>query len=216
MAPNKIENLKNDIKQCDICKEALSAGPRPIVQFSAKSKILIIGQAPGSRVHESGIAWDDNSGDRIRQWMNVDKHIFYDEDKIALIPMGFCYPGKGKGGDLPPRRECAPAWHDQIMRHLPADKLILLVGSYAQIYYMPQDKKLSMTQRVRNFGINNFEDDKGVNINKGGNNNGDNNKVIALPHPSWRSTNWMRQNPWFEDEILPKLRLAIKQQLCQS
>lgn len=184
--------LQLDIAACKHCAEHLQAGPRPIVQFSATSRILIIGQAPGSRVHASGVPFDDASGDRLREWMGVSKDEFYDPARIALMPMGFCYPGRGDSGDLPPRRECAPLWHDRVLARLPEDRLTLLVGTYAQARYLPKQKpKRSMTEVVRDFPSH------GPN-------------VIPLPHPSWRVVLWMRQQPWFEADLLPVLRAAVR------
>lgn len=197
MTGAKITQLKNEIAACTHCTAHLPHGPRPVVQFSGNSQIIIIGQAPGSKVHASGIAWDDPSGDRLRQWTGLSKSIFYDPAKIALVPMGFCYPGKGKSSDLPPRKECAPLWHEKILGHLPDDKLTLLVGSYAQQHYLRGSKNMTMTQRVREFD------------SFGGN-------IIPLPHPSWRSTGWMRKNPWYEDIIIPKLQAAINIRLSST
>ena len=182
--------LIDEIRACTHCAAALPEGPRPIVQFSAGSRIVIIGQAPGTRVHESGIPWDDASGERLREWTQLSPADFYDPAKVALVPMGFCYPGTGPSGDLPPRPECAPLWHARVMDALPAVRLTLLVGSYAQQRYLPDAKRQSLTDRVRGFaayGPGRF----------------------PLPHPSWRSTGWMTKNPWFEAEVLPALRAAV-------
>ncbi len=181
--------LHKEIAACTICAEHLPLGPRPVVQFSENSRILIIGQAPGTKVHASGVPWDDDSGDRLRGWLGVEKSDFYDADKIALMPMGFCYPGKASGGDQPPRKECAPEWHDRMLDVLPTERLALLVGAYAQAYYLPQAKKLSMTERVRRFA--------------------DYAPFFPLPHPAWRSAIWMRKNPWFKEEVLPELRQQV-------
>lgn len=186
--------LHREIAACRICAEHLPHGPRPVVQFSSTSRVLIIGQAPGSKVHASGVPWDDDSGDRLREWTGLSPERFYDPATVALVPMGFCYPGKvpkekGGGGDLPPRMECAPAWHEQVLSTLPQDRLTLLVGTYAQAHYLPAVKKLSLTERVR--GWREFL------------------PTLPLPHPAWRSTIWMRQNPWFEAEVLPDLRTRI-------
>jgi len=140
--------LHQEITACQICAEHLEHGPRPIVQFSPRSRICIIGQAPGSKVHASGMPWDDDSGDRLRDWLQLDKAEFYDSGKIALVPMGFCYPGKASGGDKPPRRECAPAWHQRVLATMPGIRLTLLVGAYAQAAYLPETKRLSQTDRV--------------------------------------------------------------------
>jgi uracil-DNA glycosylase len=184
--------LITDIRACSLCAPHLVAGPRPIVQFSRTARILIIGQAPGTRVHESGVPWDDASGDRLREWTALTKARFYDPALVALMPMGFCYPGTGKSGDLPPRPECAPRWHDRILALLPPDRLTLLVGSYAQARYLGLPMKQSLTDAVRG---------------------GRQGNIIPLPHPSWRSTGWMARNPWFESEILPPLRAAIAERV---
>ncbi len=155
--------------------------------------MLIIGQAPGTRVHASGVPWDDDSGDRLRDWLGLDKDRFYDPDTLALMPMGFCYPGKAGSGDAPPRPECAPAWHDRILALLPENRLTLLVGAYAQRAYMPDTAKLSMTERVRRGGE--FA------------------PFVPLPHPSWRVRMWMGKNPWYEAETLPRLRAAVARRL---
>lgn len=192
--PPATHALQRDIAACTHCAAHLQAGPRPIVQFSATSRILIVGQAPGSRVHASGVPFDDASGDRLRDWLGIGKDTFYDASRIALMPMGFCYPGKGRSGDLPPRRECAPLWHARVLDCLPQDRLTLLVGTYAQARYLPQSK-CSMTERIadfRRFGPN----------------------VFPLPHPSWRVVLWMRQQPWFEAELLPALRAAVRRRLA--
>ena len=172
-------------------RAALPLGPRPIVQIGARAKILVIGQAPGSRVHETGVPWDDPSGARLREWMGIDAATFYDPERVALMPMGFCYPGVAKsGGDNPPRRECAPLWHERLRAHLTGVRLTLLVGSYAQKAYLKAGSKASLTEAVRNYAP--FLPD-----------------FMPLPHPSWRSTGWMRQNPWFEAEALPALRREV-------
>lgn len=182
--------LIDEIRKCTLCTPHLDAGPRPIVQFSTTARLLIIGQAPGTRVHASGIPWDDASGDRLREWTGLSKDDFYDAAKVALMPMGFCYPGTGSSGDLPPRPECAPLWHDRILAILPQDRLILLVGSYAQERYLPEAKRQSLTQRVHSFEMHGPQ-------------------YFPLPHPSWRSTGWMSRNPWFKDILLPVLRQQV-------
>ncbi len=191
--------LLGRIRACTVCAEHLPLGPRPIVQAGTAAKILIIGQAPGTAVHASGIPWDDPSGDRLREWTGLDRATFYDPDKVALMPMGFCYPGKipgkgtGAGGDAPPRRECAPLWHAPLRAELTAVSLTLLVGQYAQAAYAP-GPKIALTERVRAAGTSPF----------------------ALPHPSWRSTMWMRRNPWFETDVLPLLRARMREALYES
>ena len=187
--------LHDEIKACTLCAEHLPLGPRPIVQFSSNSRILIIGQAPGTKVHASGIPWDDDSGDRLRDWIGLDKSDFYDAAKVAIMPMGLCYPGKAKGGDAPPRKECAPQWHDQVLAHLPRTRLTLLVGSYAQSQYLPHTRKLSLTERVR----------------QGEQESDALGPVIPLPHPSWRVRMWIGRNPWFETDIVPRLQTRVAQ-----
>lgn len=190
MSTSEVVNLRAEIAACTVCAAHLAAGPRPITQFSATSRIVIIGQAPGTRVHESGIPWDDASGERLRQWTGLTPDIFYDAAKVALVPMGFCYPGTGTSGDLPPRPECAPLWHHRVLAMMPTNRLVLLVGSYAQERYLPDAKRQSLTEWVRAFGT--FAPD-----------------FFPLPHPSWRSTGWMKKNPWLEVDVLPGLRRSV-------
>jgi uracil-DNA glycosylase len=188
-------SLITEIAGCRICAAHLPHGCRPVVRFSDTSRVLIIGQAPGTHVHESGVPWDDASGIQLRKWTGIGAAVFYDPAQVALVPMGFCYPGKGSGGDLPPRRECAPAWHSRILAVLPPDRMTLLVGSYAQARYLPGEKAVTLTQRVR------AQDHLAAG-------------KISLPHPSWRSAGWMKNNPWFEEETLPMLRDAVATQLA--
>jgi uracil-DNA glycosylase len=184
----KLAALAREVRSCRICEAHLPLGPRPVIRVSTTARLLIIGQAPGTRVHESGIPWDDASGDRLRDWLQIGKDIFYDESRIAIVPMGFCYPGvDARGGDRPPRPECAPAWHPGLLDLMPAVGLTLLVGQYAQARYLGKAKKGSLTDTVRAFR----EYGPGR---------------IPLPHPSWRNTAWIRKNPWFESELLPILR----------
>lgn len=187
--------LIEEIRACQLCAPVLAAGPRPIVQFSATSRLVIIGQAPGTRVHASGIPWDDQSGARLREWTGLSPQVFYDPALVALVPMGFCYPGTGTSGDLPPRPECAPLWHERVLAQLPHRRLILLVGSYAQSRYLPQTKALSLTDRVR--GTQSHDAD-----------------YFPLPHPSWRSTGWMKKNPWFTDIVIPELQTTVAASLA--
>lgn len=191
MALSSSAALHARIKACRLCAAHLSAGPRPVVQFAPSARLLIISQAPGAKVHASGIPWDDDSGRRLRDWLGIAPDCFYDPTQVALMPMGFCYPGKGASGDLPPRPECAPAWHDQLLAELPNVALILLVGIYAQARYLPGARRLSMSERVRRYrhGHGHYR---------------------PLPHPSWRSTMWMRNNPWYERELLPQLRAEVE------
>jgi len=186
--------LIEEIRACTVCAASLAAGPRPVVQFSPTSRLVIIGQAPGSRVHESGVPWQDDSGDRLRDWAGLGPAEFYNPAAVALVPMGFCYPGKGNGGDLPPRPECAPLWHERVLTLLPADRLTLLVGTYAQASYLPARPKLSMTEAVSRHRA-------GVG------------SLAALPHPAWRSRLWMQKHSWFEAEVLPVLQDEVRRRL---
>ncbi|MEP2234507.1 MAG: uracil-DNA glycosylase family protein [Alteripontixanthobacter sp.] len=168
----------------------MPGGVRPVAQFSSTARLLIIGQAPGSKVHATGIPWDDASGDRLREWTGLSKAQMYDPAQVALVPMGFCYPGKASGGDKPPRPECAPRWHDRVLATLPEDRLTLLVGTYAQAHYLPAMRKLPMTERVSR-----WRDCLPA--------------ALPLPHPAWRSAIWMKRNPWFAEDVLPELRRRV-------
>ena len=182
--------LLAEIRRCTVCAAHLPQGPRPIVQAAAGARIVIIGQAPGSKVHASGVPWQDDSGDRLRDWTGLDPATFYDANQVALIPMGLCYPGADRGADLPPRPECAPLWHEWLLAALPARQLTLLVGMHAQGRYLAASRRQTLTEAVRDFRA----------APPG---------CFPLPHPSWRSTGWMRRNPWFEQEVLPALRRAV-------
>jgi len=187
------DHLMSDIRKCTVCEPHLARGPRPVLRGRPSARLLIISQAPGTRVHDTGLSFNDRSGDRLREWLAVDRDTFYDESRVGIVPMGFCYPGRDlKGGDLPPRPECAPYWHARLRPHFPAIELTLLVGSYAIDYYVPGSGRRSMTasiERWRDFLPEYF----------------------VLPHPSWRTTRWLRDNPWFEDEVLPELRAQVRQ-----
>ena len=165
-------------------------GAKPVLQFSAKSRIIIIGQAPGVKAHNSGIPWNDASGERLRSWLGVDASTFYDADKFALIPMGFCYPGKGKSGDNPPRPECAPLWHQQLFAKAKQAQLKILIGNYAQAYYLGSKQKPTLTETVKAFEEYLPE-------------------TIVLPHPSPRNNIWLKKNSWFEKELLPVLKEKV-------
>lgn len=185
-----MDKLLAQIRACTICQAHLPHGCRPIVQASAKSQIVIIGQAPGSKVHASGIPWDDKSGDNLRAWVGVSKEQFYDPDIFALVPMGFCYPGTGKSGDLPPRPECAPEWHHKLWEHMPHVKLTLLVGQYAQRYYLKDSKQNTLTETVKQFHQYLPQ-------------------YLPLPHPSPRNNIWQKRNPWFSADLLPTLKKIV-------
>lgn len=179
--------LLEEIRACRHCEASLPLGPRPVVRGSSASRLLIIGQAPGSRVHETGIPWNDPSGERLRDWLALDEAQFYDDARVAIMPMGFCYPGKGKSGDLPPRPECAPLWHAPLLAALPEVQLTLLIGLYAQKYYLPAPAR-TLTDNVRAFSDA---------LEHG---------FFPLPHPSPRNRLWLRRNPWFAEAVLPVLR----------
>lgn len=179
-------------RACRVCEAHLPLGPRPVLRAAEGARLLIVGQAPGSKVHESGVPWDDPSGDRLREWLGVDRETFYDASRIAVLPTGFCYPGRhARGGDLPPRTECAPLWHAPLRARLPKVALTLLVGQYAQAYYLGPRRKESLTETVRAWRAYGPE-------------------FLPTPHPSWRSTNWLKRNPWFEAEVLPELRRRVR------
>ncbi len=186
-----MEKLLSEIKNCTICEEHLALGPRPVLAAHKNSKIVIIGQAPGTKVHASGIPWDDASGRQLRKWLNVTDEEFYDVEKFAIIPMGFCYPGKGKSGDLPPRKECAPQWHQELFDRMPNLELVILIGMYAQNYYLKETAKKTLTETVDNYPEYLP-------------------KYFVLPHPSPRNRFWFTKNPWFEREVLPELKRRVK------
>ncbi|AXB75785.1 uracil-DNA glycosylase family protein [Novosphingobium sp. P6W] len=192
-----LDTLLGEIRACRLCEHDLGFEPRPFVAAQASARMLIIGQAPGSKVHASGIGWDDDSGDRLRGWLGLDKEAFYDAGRIAQMPSGFCYPGKASGGDKPPRPECAPRWHGPLLAQLPNLKLTLLVGQYAQKRYLPKRFAPNLTEAVRNWR----EAPEGL---------------IPLPHPAWRSRLWMAKHPWFEAELLPALRERVGSALAQN
>ena len=185
-----MQELLHNIRQCTICSNDLALGPRPVVSAHPDSKIIIIGQAPGTKVHNSGIPWDDASGKQLRKWLNVSDEDFYDETKFAIVPMGFCYPGKGKSGDLPPRPECAPQWHRALFDFMPNVELVILIGMYAQNYYLKDKAKRTLTETVANYEMYLPT-------------------YFPLPHPSPRNRFWLTKNPWFEVEVLPFLQEKV-------
>ncbi len=182
--------LMQQIRACKVCESFLPLGANPVVQAHPESKIVIIGQAPGLKVHKSNIAWNDASGDQLRKWLHVTKEQFYDPKLFALIPMGFCYPGKGTSGDLPPRKECAPLWHKKLLDEMNQVELILLIGQYSQRYYLKGKKHENITENVRHF--KEYLP-----------------KYFPLPHPSPRNFIWMNKNDWFTTDVLPELKNRI-------
>ena len=185
---SNLDNLLQDIKNCRVCEAHLPLGPRPVIKASTTARLMIIGQAPGTKVHESGIPWNDASGERLREWLDLDRETFYDERRVAIVPMGFCYPGTfPQGGDKPPRPECAPLWHPPLQSALNAVELTLLIGMYAQAYYLGRRRKRTLTKTVQAW--RDWLPD-----------------YLTTPHPSWRTTRWLKNNPWFEEEVLPELR----------
>jgi uracil-DNA glycosylase len=190
-AQAELDAFLGELRACRVCAAHLPLGPRPIVRGHASARLLITSQAPGTRVHETGLTFNDRSGDVLRGWLAIDRDAFYDEDRVAIVPMGFCYPGRGaQGGDLPPRKECAPLWHARLLPHYPRIGLTLLVGSYAINYYLKGRTQRTMVETVRNW--REYLPD-----------------FFPLPHPSWRNVLWMRQNPWFAAEVLPELRRRV-------
>lgn len=185
-----MDTLLQEIRQCKLCRDELPHEPRPVLAAHTKSKVVIIGQAPGAVVNRTGVPWDDKSGENLRGWLGVDPTTFYNPEKIALVPMGFCYPGKGKSGDLPPMPLCAPTWHSEILGKMKEVRLILLIGQYAQAYYLGDHAHSTLTETVRC-----FEDYLP--------------KYFVLPHPSPRNNIWRAKNPWFDERILPSLRNKI-------
>lgn len=192
-----MKKLITEIKNCEICLPHLINGVNPVLTAHPKSKIAIIGQAPGSVVHRTSIPWNDKSGERLREWMDIDSETFYDEELFAIIPMGFCYPGKGKTGDLPPRKECAPQWHTPLFKEIEQLNLTLLIGTYAQEYYLKDRRKRTLTETVKNYKAYLPE-------------------YLPLPHPSPRNNIWLKKNPWFEKEIIPELRDTIATLVANS
>jgi uracil-DNA glycosylase len=190
-AARALAPLLREIRACRICAAHLPLGPRPVLRVQPSARLLIIGQAPGTKVHASGIPWNDRSGDRLRDWLALDRDAFYDARRVAIMPMGFCYPGvDANGGDRPPRRECAPLWHAKVLARLPRIELTLLVGSYAQAYYLEKRRRATMTETVQAW--RDYAPD-----------------YLPLPHPSWRNTGWLKRNPWFAAELQPALRARV-------
>lgn len=187
-----MKSLLTEIRKCTVCKDYLPNIPKPIIQASATSNILIIGQAPGQKAQQSGIPWNDASGDNLRAWLGIEKKLFYDDKVFALVPMGFCYPGTGNSGDLAPRPECAPLWHSQLLKSMTEVKLTILIGQYAQRYYLGKRCKLTLTETVKNY--QDFLP-----------------SYLPLPHPSPRNNIWQKKNEWFVDKVIPFLHKKVEE-----
>lgn len=192
-----MHELLTEIRKCRVCAPYLEHGPRPVLTAHPESRIVVVGQAPGMAVHRSGVPWDDKSGENLRNWMGINHDDFYDERKVALVPTGFCYPGKGKSGDLPPRKECAPLWHGKLFDGMKNVRLIMLVGKYAQEYYLGDNAKSNLTETVRSYKdyLPQF---------------------FVLPHPSPRNNIWRAKNPWFDVEVIPALQHAVAGELSRD
>ena len=188
--------LLTEVRNCELCAEHLPCGPRPVVQVHPAARILIAGQAPGRKVHSTGIPFDDASGDRLRDWLGMSREVFYDPEQVAILPMGFCFPGTGKSGDFAPRPECAPAWRPALLSHLNRIKLTLVIGQYAHRYHRPS-AAVSVTQAVQAW-------------------QGSWPYMVPLPHPSPRNNLWLKRNPWFEEELLPVLKAQVAQVVLQK
>ncbi len=192
-----LDGLLAEIRACRLCEAHLPLGPNPVLRASATAKLLVVGQAPGTRVHASGIPWNDASGIRLRHWLGMERERFYDERDIAIVPMGFCYPGAGKAGDLPPRPECSATWHRRLLPLLPGVRLTLLIGHYAQAYFLADRRGRTLTDTVRDWRRYLPA-------------------LIPLPHPSPRNQLWLKANPWFEEELVPALRERVREALDEA
>ncbi len=192
-----LDSLLEEVRACRVCEAHLPLGPRPVLQAGVTARILIVGQAPGARVHASGVPWDDRSGERLRDWMGVDPKTFYDASRIAILPMSYCYPGRAASGDRPPRRECAPLWHDRVLEHMPSIALTLLVGRYAQLHFLGSAANTTLTETMQAWRAHLPH-------------------VVALPHPSPRNIAWFIANPWFEVDVLPELRRRVRETLTRA
>ena len=196
LAALPLPDLLARVRACTLCASALPHEPRPVVQMSARSRILVVGQAPGRKVHETGLPFNDPSGDRLRSWMGIDRDTFYDDQALAILPMGFCYPGKGRSGDLPPRPECAPAWRDALLARLTNVRLTLLIGQYAHAWHLGERHR-SVTETVE--GWQTYWPDQ-----------------VPLPHPSPRNQLWLKRHPWFEETVVPRLQARVAEVLASD
>lgn len=197
MSSTELDALLADIRACQHCAPHLPLGPRPVLQAATTARILLVGQAPGVRVHQTGLPFNDPSGDRLRRWLDMDRDTFYDPARLTIVPMGFCYPGKQGSGDAPPRPECAPLWRRQLLTQLPEIRLTLLIGQYAQAWHLGTQRKKTLTDTVKAW--REYQPD-----------------IFVLPHPSPRNIRWFVTNPWFEDEVVPELRTTVAKALCRS
>ena len=191
-----LASLLTEVRACELCAEHLPLGPRPVVQIHPLARVLIAGQAPGRKVHETGVPFNDASGDRLRSWLGISREVFYDAKQVAILPMGFCFPGTGKSGDLPPRSECAPAWREALLSRLKGLQLTLVIGQYAQEYHLPNDGA-SLTETVQAWRKHWPH-------------------TVPLPHPSPRNNLWLRRNSWFEEELIPILRTRVSEVLAHD
>ena len=189
---SQLDALLKDVRACRLCEDHLPSGPRPVLRVSKTARLLIVGQAPGRRVHETGIPFNDPSGERLREWLGLDRDTFYDESRVAILPMGFCYPGTGKSGDLPPRPECAEAWRTKLLAHLEKIELTLAIGQYAIAWHFGKRAKKTLTETVRSWREHWPT-------------------LVPLPHPSPRNNLWLGRNPWFEAEVVPGVRARVKE-----
>ena len=187
-----LDGLLRAVRACHACDAHLPLGARPVLQAGTTARILIVGQAPGAKAHASGVPWDDRSGERLRAWMDIDAETFYDRDRVAILPMGFCFPGRAASGDMPPRRECAELWLDHLLAKLPRIELTLLVGQYAQAHFLRQSGHASVTATTRNWRAHAP-------------------RMLPLPHPSPRNIAWFKANPWFDSDLLPVLRRHVSE-----
>ena len=187
--------LLRQVRTCTLCAAELPHGPRPVLKLHPSARILIAGQAPGRKVHQTGVPFDDPSGDRLRTWLDITSETFYDPTHIAILPMGFCYPGTGKSGDLPPRPECAPAWRPELLTHLKQVQLTLVIGQYALAYHLP-NRQAAVTEAVQDWKASWPH-------------------TVPLPHPSPRNNRWLKRHPWFEEQLLPALRGRVAEVLGQ-
>lgn len=194
---SSLEELLGEIRACRICVDKPARGnplphePRPVLRVNAEARLCVAGQAPGTRVHGTGVPFNDPSGDRLRDWMGISRETFYDETRLTIVPMGFCFPGLDtKGGDLPPRKECAAAWREDVFTHLPNVELVLLIGQYAQAWHLGKTRKKNLTETVEHW--RDYLPD-----------------YLPLPHPSWRNNAWLKRHPWFEEDVVPYLRREV-------